>query len=55
MVIRATLREPTPQDVMDVLVQAPLRGWPQDEDDMLGFFKLMLEMLLAESGEVVKT
>jgi hypothetical protein len=48
MVTCATLREPTPQDVTRALAAAPFGGWPQDDDDLLGFFRLMLEALLVD-------
>lgn len=48
MVTCATLRRPTLEDVTRVLIAAPFGGWPQDEDELLGFFKLMLEALLLD-------
>lgn len=51
MVTCATLREPTVDDVTRALAAAPFGGWPQDEDDLLGFFKIMLEALLTAGCE----
>lgn len=51
MITCATLREPRIKDVQTVLTHAPFRHWPQDEEELLGFFRLMLELLLLEGWQ----
>lgn len=45
----ATLREPSVDDVCNALSGDGFSGWPQDEDELLRFFKAMLGTLLMDS------
>lgn len=47
----APLRQPTLEDVERALAETPQRRWPQDEDELLGLFNLMLERVLTPDYE----
>ncbi len=48
MITCSTLREPTLDDVTRALAVAPFGGWPQDEDELLVLFNILLEAVLID-------